>query len=199
MVAETGGVPSLAGVWELNSCFLCNFSVSVLLLLYSTDPCIGTLGHFPISGVVPHQFLIFTDLTTSHNLCTDSSRHESWHVCHRLARAILPEGAGRVPGSGSAILTSLSAARASGVPCMAVPCFRECCQPSMSPLPHGHAGSSSLSGRGGRCSTCPRIHQSRRLTRPAGRAPISHSCSSQPLLCSPLTRCFQLPPQEGQP
>lgn len=84
-VAETGGIPSLAGVWELNSSFHCNFSVSVLLLLYSTDPCIGTLGHFPISGVVPHQFLIFTDLTTSHNLCTDSSRHESWLVCHRPA------------------------------------------------------------------------------------------------------------------
>lgn len=61
VVAETGGIPRAAGIWELSSSFLCNFSVSVLLLLYSTDPCIGTLGLPPISGVVPHQFLIFTD------------------------------------------------------------------------------------------------------------------------------------------
>lgn len=45
VVAEAGGIPRAAGVWELSSSFLCN--VSVLLLLYSTDSCIGTLGFSP--------------------------------------------------------------------------------------------------------------------------------------------------------
>lgn len=68
------------------------------------------------------------------------------------------------------------------VPCMAVPCFCECCQPSMSPLPHGHAGS-LLAARERRSSTS-RIHQSRSLPQPGGRAAggtalVSHSCSSQ--------------------
>lgn len=151
VVAETGGIPSTAGVWELNSSFLCNFSVFVLLLLYSTDPCIGTLGLSCVSAVVPHQFLIFTDKQQATTFALIAPAMSSGTCV-----VVLPEPSFHQEQGGflAVVVPSSPASQLPepAVPCMAVSCFCECSQPSMSPLPHGHAGS-LLTARERRCST----------------------------------------------
>lgn len=119
------------------SLFFCCCTVLILYWHFRTFPHLWC-GTSPVSDI--HR------LTTNHNLCTDSSCHDVCVVL--LPEPSFPEEQG-VPGSGSATLTSLSAARATGALHGRVPCFCECCQPSMSPLPHGPAGSPRRPGRGG--------------------------------------------------